>query len=222
MKSDSITNLSTALIKAQNEFDVIPKAVQAFKYKYAPLEVVYKATRKGLLNNGLCIIQSVNINENNDEVLITILSHSSGEYISSTVNIDSKIRVIREQLKTSNVNHDWGSTLTYARRYSYCTILGIIAEDEDHDGNDISPKLQNGNHKDKKQDVPSQLESPSAKLLHLVKGKGCDVIEFAKFHGIKSNDLSSVENAINNIDKMIGEFKSRDEIVVDEKRNEIS
>jgi ERF superfamily len=221
MQSEKIANLSKALIKAQNEFDIISKSVKAYKYNYAPLDIVYKATRKALLDNQLCVIQTVNINSNNEEILITTLSHSSGEYISSHLNIDNKINKINERNKESKTNpiQEWGGILTYVRRYSYCTILGIIGEDEDDDADysNSSHYTSNGKNRHAEENI-----NPSAKLVSLVQQKGCDVIEFTKYYGIKSTDLTSVNNAIKNISEMVEKFNHRHEAIVNEESKQVS
>jgi ERF superfamily len=216
MQSDSISNLSKALIKSQNEFEIIPKSTKAYKYYYSPLDVVYKATRKVLLDNDLCVLQTVNISSNNEEILTTILAHTSGEYISSHLNIDNKINKINEG--KTNIIQDWGSILTYVRRYSYCTILGIIGEDEDNDGDYVNSSTHSS-LKEKNRTIEVNT-NPSTKLLKLIQEKGCDIIEFTKYYGIKSNDPSSVDSAIKNIDKMIENFNSRGEIIVNEEREQ--
>lgn len=49
--------------------------------------------------------------------------HESGEYISANLSI-----------KGEQTPQGIGSAITYAKRYSFCSILGIIADDDD-DGN---------------------------------------------------------------------------------------
>jgi len=89
-----------------------------FKSKYATLASVTDAAR-GAAVFGLSVPQLVD-----GGVLITMLCHSSGEYL------ESASRIIASK---DNV-HGYGSGITYARRYALSAVLGIVA-DEDDDGN---------------------------------------------------------------------------------------
>ena len=128
LKSDSISNLVSALIKARSEFGAIVKTAENpyFKSKYAPLDSVIDATTNGLAKHGLVITQLCD-----NDALITMLAHTSGEWIAS--------RLILNPAKQDPQGN--GSAITYARRYSLTAILGIASEDDD-DGNAGSHKPQ--------------------------------------------------------------------------------
>ena len=53
----------------------------------------------------------------------TILSHSSGEYLSSTMYIPSKEDA-----------HGVGSAISYARRYALASFVGVVTGDDDGNG----------------------------------------------------------------------------------------
>jgi len=126
-KSESIKNLVSALNKAQQEFDpVIFDSVNPFyKSKYASLTAVFDATREALLNNGLTITQPA-VSDENGVGVTTLLFHSSGEYIESTVTVPIG--------ESANPAQEAGKDITYLRRYSLASMLGLTAE-EDTDGN---------------------------------------------------------------------------------------
>ena len=113
--------LIKALIKAKAEFQPIEKDKlnPHFKTKYASLDSVLDAVTPALCKYGLVIVQPLQ----SGRVLNTHLYHESGEVLTSMFELPdiSDIQKI-------------GSTLTYARRYSVCALLGITA-DEDNDGN---------------------------------------------------------------------------------------
>ena len=73
-----------------------------------------------LLKNDLVLTQTFLANS-----LITTLRHTSGEEISSVCDL-----VLSEG---RNKTQEWGKAVTYQRRYSICSILGIVA-DMDMDG----------------------------------------------------------------------------------------
>jgi hypothetical protein len=85
-----------------------------------------------------------------------------------------------------------GSVITYARRYSLTSILGIAQADDDA-----------------VQKQKSLLELKN-ELVELLESKGLERRQMKMFfdkYNIKTNDYNSLEIAKNNIDVFIGEFK---------------
>lgn len=123
--SDSIAKLAEALSKAQAVIEGAKKSADNpyFKSKYADLSEVWDACRKPLTDNGLSVVQTAEfIPEHPDMVCIeTTLCHSSGEWM-------------RGRLAVKPVKMDpqgVGSCVTYLRRYSLQSIVGIAPEDDD-------------------------------------------------------------------------------------------
>ena len=115
--------LATALAKASADFPDIKKDAKVsiptkaggqFEFKYATLGAIYKAVRPALSENGLSIVHLVD-----GPALVTVLQHSSGESISSTIPIGEP----REW-------KEYGSALTYAKRYAVSGLLGVAADDD--------------------------------------------------------------------------------------------
>ena len=83
-QSENINELAAALVKAQAVFKTVAanKMVnaKAFTYKYATLATTMDAIRGLLTDNGLAITQPIVGND-----LLTILLHTSGQYIISTI-----------------------------------------------------------------------------------------------------------------------------------------
>lgn len=126
--SESIDQLITALAKAQGEMSAAAKDTKGYNYKYADLAAVWGACREPLSNNGLAVTQIETQNEQGD-VLITILGHSSGQWIRSIMAIRVKPSGKMNELQ------DRGSVYTYLRRYALSAIVGIApAEDDDGKG----------------------------------------------------------------------------------------
>jgi hypothetical protein len=123
--SPTIALLAAALAEAQGDIAPAPKdsTNPHFKSRYADLASVREASRAALRANGLAIIQRPFATAGRVEVE-TMLVHKSGEWIVNT---------LRMPLKDEHP-HAVGSAITYARRYSYCALLGVVA-DEDDDGN---------------------------------------------------------------------------------------
>lgn len=131
MQSETIDELAGALSKAQGEFTAIPKGETNpfFKSKYAGLPDVVRVAAPVLARNGLSVSQFITTDELGLEVLRTYLLHSSGQYIWH----DMKLHLGKLD------SQGQGSAVTYARRYSYMSVLGLVA-DEDDDGNRASHK----------------------------------------------------------------------------------
>jgi len=124
-QSEQINELATALAKAQGQMQhAIKDSINPhFKSKYADLASVIDAIRIPLSENGLSFVQPVRI-ENGVNILDTILFHTSGQWIKSSVavNVDGVNR---------NAIQAFGSTLSYLRRYSLSSLIGVSQDDDD-------------------------------------------------------------------------------------------
>jgi hypothetical protein len=219
-QSESISNITPAFIKAQNEFDPIIKSAKGYNYKYAPLDNCYNATRKALFNNGLGIKQPLGYREGSIQILITTLLHTSGEFFESYTDIDigqftSILQNDKDLKKTTNLLHAWGSTLTHLRRYAYCAMLGIIGEDEDNDGvietHVSQPKgtsYTGGDRANLNKRHEDIVVENVKKLSDLIKESGCDPIDFTKFHGISRNEPQTIKNALVNFKELLTQFNN--------------
>ena len=74
--------------------------------------------------NGLSVIQQELVNDSDQTVLHTILCHSSGQWIQSRVRL----------APPSNELPIRGSYVNFIKRSSYATLVGVVAQDEDDDG----------------------------------------------------------------------------------------
>jgi len=130
MKSDNIDALAAALAKAQAVMPVAKmNATNPFlKNKYADLGSIIEASRNALADNGLSVSQLVEGDDNKIGVS-TMLMHSSGQWLESTVSM-----ALGEE-RGKSAAQVAGSIITYLRRYSLASMLGIYA-DEDADGNE--------------------------------------------------------------------------------------
>lgn len=120
-KSDSIVKIAGALLAAQKEIGSALKGSSNpfFKSKYADLGAVMEACKEPLNKNGITVLQPVNADADG-EYVETILLHESGEFLSS-----------RMKLLVPKNMQDYGSAVSYARRYSLQSLVFIPAEDDD-------------------------------------------------------------------------------------------
>jgi hypothetical protein len=125
-RSSELSELFTALAKAQAEFVSADRAGANphFKSRYATLESVREATRKGRQNNALALVQMPTNAAGSNIAVTRLLGHSSGQWIESTFHV-APARFDAQGA---------GSAVTYLRRYSLMSILGIAAEDDDGEG----------------------------------------------------------------------------------------
>lgn len=132
---NSIGKLAKALAAAQGEIQPASKDAKnpGFKRadgkvsKYADLTAVWDACRAALAKNEIAVIQAPELYEGR-LILHTTLAHSSGEQISGTFPV----------VPVQNTPQGLGSALTYARRYSLASMVGVAPEGEDDDGNEAS------------------------------------------------------------------------------------
>jgi hypothetical protein len=123
--SDQLDKLYTALAKAQGDIGpaMTNKFNEFFKHGYADLGACLNAMRDPLSKNGLALIQIPRPIEDKYVSLLTILGHTSGQFITSTFGV----------LMAKDTPQEYGLILTYLRRYSSCSIVGVAQEDNDAD-----------------------------------------------------------------------------------------
>jgi hypothetical protein len=129
-KSESITHLAAALAKAQAEMPVaVFDATNPFlKSKYASLGAVIQASRPILAKHKLSLVQFP-ISDAAGIGVESILTHESGEFVAERISIP-----LTEEKGKSKVQSA-GSTLTYLRRYSWASILGMYSDEDSDAGN---------------------------------------------------------------------------------------
>lgn len=131
MQSATIGKLTEALSKFQGSVQqpklnksvkVRTKEGGSYTFQYADLGACVAAAAPKLQENGLAVFQTIQ-----GQVLVTTLSHTSGEYVNSQMPLN-------QQTLFSTSFQSIGSMITYMKRYAYCAILGLVADDDD-DGN---------------------------------------------------------------------------------------
>lgn len=141
--TEGIGNLIAALAKAQAKFEPPKKNKVAkvrsekgsYEYRYSDLADLIAAVRGPLSENELAFSHQL-IVADRGTIVSTILAHSSGETLTSEY-----------RLPDFQKQQEFGSALTYAKRYALSGLLGIAADDDD-DGNiaDASPVQQPRNY----------------------------------------------------------------------------
>lgn len=173
--------LCTALLKAQSVMMGAKKdgTNPFFKSKYTTLNSVWEAAKDPLHENGLSLLQPIDI-VGGQAVVKTIILHISGERIESNCPI-----VCAKQ----NDPQALGSAITYARRYSLASIMGIMTEQDD----DAEKAMARNNNAPK-----PQQNKPQEKTYQLVGAKGNHTYE----QWLKA--FERVANGCQSIDAMQG------------------
>ena len=128
-------NLYKALAGFQQEVPVILKETKGYGYKYAPLPAILEVINPLLKKHGLGFYQRIEGSN-----LETVLFHvETGETINSNIPFIEGMK-----LKGMNDIQILGSQITYLRRYSLSSMLGLVTdEDNDAAGEQVKkPKLE--------------------------------------------------------------------------------
>lgn len=146
LQSPTITKLMPALIDAIGEFDPVLKDATNphFRSKYSSLSSVQRAITPALHKHRLMQSQPTNYDPHTGKnVVITRIVHESGEWIAA--------RWVITPVKADPQGE--GSALSYARRYTLTSLLGISAEDDDG---------QAASTREERQAAPRQQATPPA------------------------------------------------------------
>jgi hypothetical protein len=124
-RSAEINEIAAALSKAQGEFPKVRNNSENpfFKSTYADFDNIVCTTRPALSKNGLSFTQHQIIKRNEPVILVTTLLHSSSQWMSTRHVI----------APPKNDPQSYGSTLSYAKRTSYQSLLGITTTDDQDD-----------------------------------------------------------------------------------------
>lgn len=137
--SDKLDLFSAAFSQAQGKIEQAPRTHTAtvatrsggsYSYSYTDLATVLAMCRSALAESGLAIVQSAKF-EQNQVTVTTRLLHSSGQWLESD---PLSLPVVSEREDGKITPQAIGSSTTYAKRYSLCSLLGIASEADD-DGN---------------------------------------------------------------------------------------
>jgi len=124
-RSEDIKELCGALAKAQSEMGTAGMNSENpyFKSRYADLAEVVRVSRPALTKFGLAVMQQIIPNEDGQNILHTILTHNSGQWI------ESRMRILPSKPDVQALQ----SYITYIRRSAYSALVGVVVSNEDDD-----------------------------------------------------------------------------------------
>lgn len=155
--SATIDKIASAFLKAQAQMGGAKKGANNpfFRSKYADFGAVLEACKDALNDNDISILQPTGQNEKGEDVVITVLLHTSGQYFAGETTI-----VAAKQ----NDPQAYGSAVTYARRYGLQSITGLPSEDDDAEGAMSRGKTQTyeakPKYEKKAKEAPAQEAAP--------------------------------------------------------------
>lgn len=126
---ENVDKITAALLNVQAEMTVVRKNKTAklekdgrtiVSSRYADLRAVFEVLLPLLAKNGIALLQPP-VFRDGVQLCRTILLHSSGQSIEG----EFIVRPAREG------SREYGSALTFARRYSACSMVGILTDDDD-------------------------------------------------------------------------------------------
>lgn len=139
LQSTELNELFAALAKAQAEMNVVDRGVKGHYGAFATINDMAKASREALAKHGLSVAFHTFISDGK-KMLRATLGHSSGQWQSS----------VMELMLQKQDMQGYGAAVTYAMRYSYKTIVGLIVLDKDEidselpaDGAEAKPQQSN-------------------------------------------------------------------------------
>ena len=140
--SESINDLAEAMSKAQGEY--LPlfynKTNPYERWEFNDLNSIIEAVRPALTKNSIFFTQLPCVDESGATIVYTRLIHCSGQWI------ECRARVI----PSLNNQHEFDSVLTFQKRASACSILGVTGtndktdDDAEKDMNYIRTKQDKG------------------------------------------------------------------------------
>lgn len=157
-RSESVKEIAGALAKAQVQFEsairdhtakVQMKSGGQYSFAYADLAAYLDVCRKPLGDNGIAFLQEA-IVKGREVSVTTLLIHASGESIESEPFV---LSIVSRGGDGGIDPQSVGSAVTYARRYSLASLIGMASEVDD-DGNRASGNKATIENNNRQQNAP--------------------------------------------------------------------
>lgn len=167
--SEGNTELYSALAKAQSEMEMIDYSGENeyWKSKYATITDLVRATRPALTKYGLSVFQQISQNDDGHNILKTVLCHSSGQSIYSTMRL----------LPPKNNPESIGSYLAHIRRLSYGALVGVAVTDADDDDGEFA-MLQERRMEERGTDKKYDAKEPKKKSFETITREQLERLEY--------------------------------------------
>lgn len=161
--SDKCDIVLSMLMKAKQEIGTVKKDSKNpfHKSNYASLNAYIDASEEHLLENGLILVQAGNGSFTEPLIVATLIHPESGQWLKSYLPI------LNPKLDSQGL----GASVTYMRRYSIATLLGLVSEDDDGETASGRGKYEQQKKKasppEKSEDTKQKAEEELRKLLEM-------------------------------------------------------
>jgi len=123
--SDTIGEIAKAMNKFQASPTVIGVNAKGYGYDYATLDKVISRLFPLLTEQGLSVVQPLDI-AGTEPAIVTMIMHTSGEWISTSYPLE------KAGIGKANDAQQFGAAVTYARRYGLLSAFGVpVGKDDD-------------------------------------------------------------------------------------------
>lgn len=179
-RSEDIQEITKALVKFQAEVKnpantgVNPH----FGNRYAPLSDILNDVRPLLAKHGIAIVQIPSETGSGKVSVTTILLHESGQWIEAEPIVLNPVKSDPQGV---------GSAITYGRRYSISSVLGIASEDDDDANAASEPITPAQDDPPQKQPKPTTKKKPTERDMLIAKIKPT-----AQQYGLKSAEVKQI------------------------------
>lgn len=128
-RSELLNEIFSALAKAQAEMGVAGHnaANPHYKSKFSDMTELVRVSRPALAKYGLSVSNQIVPDANGDHYMYCVLGHSSGQWI------ETRIRLSPDKSDIQSL----GKYITYLRRYTYSSLVGVVSSGEDDDGESL-------------------------------------------------------------------------------------
>lgn len=134
-RSESLNEIFSALAKAQSEMGVAGHnaANPHYKSKFSDMTELVRVSRPALAKHGLSVSNQIVPDAAGDHYMHCVLGHSSGQWI------ETRIRLSPDKSDIQSL----GKYITYLRRYTYSSLVGVVSSGEDDDGESLMVETRN-------------------------------------------------------------------------------
>ena len=180
--SENVSDLFAALAKAQGSIESAKKDADNpfFKTTYADLSAIVAACRPHLSANGLAVTHLPSSEDGTTVAVTCLLTHASGQWLGCKLTLKP----------TKTDPQGLGSAITYGRRYTLASIVGVVTSDDDGNaasGNAPAPE----NAPPPNRPAPKKPATPPVEDARTALAKIID-----KWSGVKAEDRKNAQRQI--------------------------
>jgi len=157
-----------AIAEFQSRVPTIHKKKAGHGYKYAPLEDIFLSVQPILRDCGLSVTFGEGQPKEGDVAITCIVTHREGHQQATPIRLQTISGTTR-----MNEAQAMAATMTYLKRYAFCSALGIVVADEDVDSRLDSDRIT---------------DEQAATLKARLQATGSDVAKFCQALGVTDVD----------------------------------